>query len=47
MRPWFGQLLYVGRAHKVFDAAGKLADDAIRTRLRDYERGFVDFAGKD
>lgn len=46
MRPWFGQLLYVGGAHRVFDPAGKLADDAIRTRLRNYVRGFVDFVGK-
>lgn len=43
MRPWFGQLLYVGGAGKVFDASGKLVDDAIRGCLRDYMRGFVDF----
>ena len=45
MRPWFGQLLYVGGAGKVFDASGKLVDDAIRSRLRNYMRGFVDFVG--
>ena len=44
MRPWFGQLLYVGGASKVFDPAGKLVDDAIRTRLRNYVRGFIEFA---
>jgi NAD(P)H-dependent FMN reductase len=43
-RPWFGQLLYVGGASKVFDPAGKLADETIRTRLRGYLRGFVEFA---
>ena len=43
MRPWFGQLLYVGSAGKVFDAGGKLADDAIRQRLRKYMAGFVAF----
>jgi NAD(P)H-dependent FMN reductase len=43
MRPWFGQLLYVGNAGKVFDASGKLVDDAIRTRLRNYMRGFTEF----
>jgi NAD(P)H-dependent FMN reductase len=43
MRPWFGQLLYVGGASKVFDASGRLAEDAIRGRLRNYMRGFVDF----
>ena len=45
MRPWFGQLLYVGGAAKVFDPAGRLVDDAIRARLRNYVRGFVEFAG--
>ena len=45
MRPWFGQLLYVGNASKVFDASGKLVDDAIRARLRKYMEGFVEFIG--
>jgi NAD(P)H-dependent FMN reductase len=45
MRPWFGELLYVGSAGKVFDQTGKLVDDATRTRLRSYLRGFVDFIG--
>ena len=44
MRPWFGQLLYVGGASKAFDPAGKLVDDAVRTRLRNYVRGFIEFA---
>jgi chromate reductase, NAD(P)H dehydrogenase (quinone) len=43
MRPWFGASLYVGNAAKVFDASGKLADQAIRERLRRYMRGFVEF----
>jgi NAD(P)H-dependent FMN reductase len=43
MRPWFGQLLYVGNASKVFDAGGKLGDDAIRQRLRKYMEGFAAF----
>jgi chromate reductase, NAD(P)H dehydrogenase (quinone) len=43
MQPWFGQLLYVGNAGKVFDASGKLIDEAIRMRLRNYVRGFADF----
>jgi len=43
MRPFFGQLLYVGNAGKVFDAAGKLVDDAIRARLRKYMEGFAAF----
>jgi chromate reductase, NAD(P)H dehydrogenase (quinone) len=45
MRPFFGQLLYVGNAGKVFDAPGKLVDDAIRQRLRKYMEGFVAFVG--
>jgi NAD(P)H-dependent FMN reductase len=43
MRPYFGQLFYVGGAAKVFDASGRLADDAIRARLRKYLEGFVEF----
>ena len=45
MRPWFGQLLYVGNAAKVFDSSGKLVDEAIRGRLRKYMEGFVGFVG--
>jgi chromate reductase len=45
MRPWFGQQLYVGNAAKVFDAPGKLVDEAIRARLRRYLEGFVGFVG--
>jgi NAD(P)H-dependent FMN reductase len=44
-RPYFGELLYVGGATKVFDASGRLVDDAIRKRLRAYMEGFVAFAG--
>ena len=46
MRPWFGELLYVGGAGKLFDPAGKITDEATRTRLRSYLRGFVDFIGQ-
>jgi chromate reductase len=42
-QPWFEQLLYVGNADKVFDPSGKLIDEAIRMRLRNYLRGFADF----
>lgn len=35
----------VAHAGNVFDADGALTDDAIRTQLRDYLRGLVDFAG--
>ena len=43
MRPFYGQLLYVGNAGRVFDAAGKLVDEAIRARLRKYMEGFAAF----
>jgi NAD(P)H-dependent FMN reductase len=43
LRPWFGQLLYVGGAASVFDASGKLADEATRARLRKYMEGFAAF----
>lgn len=42
-RPYFGELLYVGGAARVFDASGRLVDDAIRQRLRAYMKGFVAF----
>lgn len=45
MRPWFGQALYVGNAAKVFDASGRLVDEAIRGRLRKFMEGFVGFVG--
>ncbi|HEV7478276.1 MAG TPA: NADPH-dependent FMN reductase [Burkholderiales bacterium] len=43
LRPWFGQLLYVGGAGSVFDASGKLVDEATRARLRKYLEGFAAF----
>ena len=43
MQPWFGTLLYVSGAHKVFDASGTLIDEQIRERLRIYMTGFVAF----
>jgi NAD(P)H-dependent FMN reductase len=43
LRPWFGQLLYVGGAGSVFDASGKLIDEATRARLRKYMGDFAAF----
>ncbi len=43
MRPWFGKLLYVNGAMKLFDSSGNLIDDAIRSRLKSYLEGFVAF----
>lgn len=44
-RPWFGQTLYLSGADKLFDATGRLVDEASRARLRSYLEGFVEFAG--
>src|SRR5437016_6270888 len=43
MERWFGTLLYLSGAHKVFDASGTLLDAQIRERLRIYMTGFVAF----
>jgi chromate reductase, NAD(P)H dehydrogenase (quinone) len=45
LRVWFGDLLWVSRAMKVFDADGNLADEKIRKRLGQYLEGFAEFAG--
>lgn len=42
-RPWFGGRLMASRASGLFDGDGKLTDDAIRDRLRDFLAGFVAF----
>jgi len=42
-RPWFGQSLYLGGAHKLFDASGNLADEESRKRIRNYVQGFAEF----
>jgi len=42
-RPWFGGRLLVSRAHKAFNDRGDLIDDAVRTQLRDFVRGFAAF----
>jgi chromate reductase, NAD(P)H dehydrogenase (quinone) len=43
-RPWFGGRLMVSRAHQVFSPAGELTDEKIRTQLKDFLRGFAEFA---
>ena len=44
MRPWFGQTLYVSRAHQLFDQRGELMDADARERLKSFIRGFFAFA---
>ena len=43
-RPFFGGRLQVSRAGNVFNEAGELTDDAIRSQLRKYLGSFVDFS---
>jgi NAD(P)H-dependent FMN reductase len=45
-RPWFGARLMVSRAGQVFGESGELKDEKIRTQLRDFLRGFVEFSGR-
>jgi chromate reductase len=41
MRPWFGQSLYIDRAHERFDEHNRLTDDATREQLRAVITGFA------
>ena len=41
MRPWYGESLYVDRAHERFDADNRLSDEAIRAQLRAVVSGFA------
>lgn len=45
-RPWFEGRLMVSRAGSLFDADGKLTDEATRERLKDFLAGFMEFAGR-
>jgi NAD(P)H-dependent FMN reductase len=42
-RPWHGPRLMVSRADTVFDGEGRLTDEALRTRVRDFMAGFARF----
>jgi len=42
-RPFFGNLLYVAGAAKVFDTQGQLIDESTRERLRTYLVNFATF----
>jgi len=44
-QPWFGQTLYLGGAHKLFDASGNLVDEDSRKRVEAYVRAFAAHAG--
>jgi chromate reductase, NAD(P)H dehydrogenase (quinone) len=45
-RPWFGRQLYVPNAGQVFDAEGKLIDEAVRKHLTNFMAGFVEFVSQ-
>jgi chromate reductase, NAD(P)H dehydrogenase (quinone) len=42
-RPWFGARLQVSRAGSVFNDAGEMVDDKIKTQLQEFIHGFVKF----
>jgi chromate reductase, NAD(P)H dehydrogenase (quinone) len=42
-RPWFGGRLVVGRAAGLFDAEGRLVDEGVKQRLRDFLAGFAGY----
>jgi chromate reductase, NAD(P)H dehydrogenase (quinone) len=44
LRPWWGPRLLVGGAAKVFDEAGNLVDERVRSELGAFMAGFVEFA---
>jgi chromate reductase, NAD(P)H dehydrogenase (quinone) len=41
MRPWYGESLYVDRAHERFDEHNRLADETTRAQLRAVVVGFA------
>ena len=41
MRPWYGESLYVDRAHERFDEHNRLADETTRAQLRSVVGGFA------
>jgi len=46
-RSWSGGRILVSRAHNVFNETGEMTDEAMRTQLRDFLRGFVQFIQSD
>jgi chromate reductase, NAD(P)H dehydrogenase (quinone) len=42
-QPWFGGRLQVSRAGSVFDAEGRMIDEATRTQLAQFMAGFCSF----
>lgn len=44
--PWFGPRLYISSAAQVFDADGRLIDDAIRASVAKFLAGFAEFIAR-
>jgi len=45
-RPWFGDRLQVGGAHKAFDDAGRLTDERVKGELAAFMEGFAAFCAR-
>jgi chromate reductase len=43
---WFGPRLYVSNAGKVFDAAGRIVDEAVRAAVAKHLAGFSEFIAR-
>jgi chromate reductase len=43
---WFGPRVYVSNAAKVFDAEGRIADEAVRAAVTKHLTGFSDFIAR-
>jgi NAD(P)H-dependent FMN reductase len=43
---WYGPRVTVSGAHKVFDPAGRLIDEALRTQVQQFMSGFGDFVAR-
>jgi NAD(P)H-dependent FMN reductase len=43
MRPWFEGRILISEASKVFDGAGRVADEATRDRIRTFVERFATF----
>jgi chromate reductase, NAD(P)H dehydrogenase (quinone) len=42
-RPWFGGRLLVSKAGSLFDAEGKLTDESVSKKLRQFLTSFVEY----
>jgi hypothetical protein len=46
MLPWSGPRIYVAGAGKIFDASGRIVDDALRSELATFLQGFASFIAR-